>query len=113
MKKIIKNVTDDDLISRTFFIPDGVVEIGDWAFRYCSSLENIVIPASVKKIGGWAFRQCTNLKSITLPDSVKKIGTGAFSCCENLKNISLPKKVKLGKDVFLGCHPDLKIEYRD
>jgi len=27
--------------------------------------------------------------------------------------VSLPKKVKLSYSVFYGCHPELKIEYRN
>lgn len=87
---MIKNITDEDIINGSFIIPEGVAEIGKWAFSECWSLSSIIIPESVTKI--WDY---------------------AFDKCRSLKKVSLPKKVKLGNKVFFRCHPDLKIEYRD
>ena len=53
-------------------IPDGVTEIGGYAFSGCTSLESIDIPNSVTVIGWWAFQSCTSLESITIPNSVTR-----------------------------------------
>lgn len=47
-----------------FTVPDGVTEIGMYAFCYCLFLESLVIPESVKKIGSSAFSLCRNLSSV-------------------------------------------------
>ena len=39
-------------------IPDGITEIGDWAFSYCTGLMSVIIPDSVTKIGNGAFSNC-------------------------------------------------------
>ncbi|MBR1891640.1 MAG: leucine-rich repeat domain-containing protein, partial [Clostridia bacterium] len=45
-------------------IPDGVTNIGNYAFQHCSSLTSIVIPASVTSIGSYAFDGCSRLTSV-------------------------------------------------
>lgn len=60
-------------------IPNSVTTIGDYAFRSCSALKNIVIPKSVISIGYCAFACCFNLTSITIPNSVISIGGQAFA----------------------------------
>ena len=59
-------------------VPDGVTEIGDWAFLGCGSLTEIVIPNGVTKIGDWAFLGCGSLTEIVIPKSVTEIGGNAF-----------------------------------
>ena len=59
-------------------IPDGMTEIGDDAFRGCTSLKSIVIPDSVTRIGDYAFCYCNSLTGIVIPDSVTEIGYRAF-----------------------------------
>lgn len=83
-------------------IPDGVVEIGQWAFAE-TGLEKVVIPASVEKIGDAAFVRCKNLEEITLFNGVKEIGMGAFSETA-IKDIVLPNSVfVVGDSLFYGC----------
>lgn len=68
----------ENLKIRSVVIPDSVTEIGDEAFRGCTSLTSITIPGSVTAIGDWAFYGCTSLASVTILGSLKKIGCGAF-----------------------------------
>ena len=85
-------------------IPDGVTEIGDWAFSFCTALSSITIPDGVTKIGRQAFRNCTALSSITIPDSVTVIGDSAFKGCTSLASITIPDGVtKIGDFAFEGC----------
>ena len=39
-------------------IPEGVTEIGSWAFGYCYALRNVTIPSTVKAIGNYGFWDC-------------------------------------------------------
>lgn len=52
-----------------FSIGDGVTEIADEAFSYCTSLEKLEIPESVKKIGKCSFAFCKSLKQIVSKSS--------------------------------------------
>ena len=85
-------------------IPEGVTEIGDWAFERCRSLSSITIPESVTEIGRDAFYYCSNLKSITIPEGVREIGRDAFRYCSSLTSITIPESVReIGEDAFYGC----------
>ena len=60
-----------------FVIPEGVIEIGDYAFHNKSNLNSVVIPNTVTTIGE-SFQHCSNLKQIYIPSSVKTINTNCF-----------------------------------
>lgn len=46
-----------------YTIPDGVTNIDNYAFQYCTNLTDIIIPKSVTSIGTQAFYSCDNLVS--------------------------------------------------
>ncbi len=50
-----------DALVTDVVIPDGVTEIGDYAFIGCESIKSIAIPESVTEIGEKAFYRCPNL----------------------------------------------------
>lgn len=72
---------------------DGVVSIGDWTFRDCSSLSSIYIPESVTSIRGRAFYGCRSLTSIDIPEGVTSIAANVIVRCTSLKSIYIPKSV--------------------
>jgi len=83
---------------------DGLREIGESAFRWCSSLQSISIPSSVNKIGTGAFRNCSSLRRVVLSDGLEKIGTYAFAHCNALQSITIPSTVDdIGQSVFRFC----------
>ena len=56
-------------------IPNGVTNIMDYAFYFCTGLTNVTIPDSVTHFGEWAFMYCESLTNITIPSSVTYIGS--------------------------------------
>lgn len=75
-KMTIVNLNDAEILGieafasnkklRTVKLYEGLKEIGHGAFRWCTSLEKIVIPGSVEKIGRKAFQSCTKLKKVQI-----------------------------------------------
>lgn len=68
--------------------PEGITEIGDFAFAR-SALSEVRIPEGVTTIGYGAFYHCDDLKSVTIPSTVKEIEPNAFektAWLENWKN---------------------------
>ena len=93
-------------------IPDGVTEIGEWAFAYCSNLTSITIPDSVTEIGECAFYDCSGLTTINILNSVTEIGYAAFAYCTTLTAITIPDSVTtIGDNAFYGCYKLKKIVY--
>lgn len=85
-------------------MPDGITEVGDYAFECCANLEEITLPDSLKTIGEGAFSACTKLSAIELPDNIEVIKKGAFLYCQSLKSIELPENIQeMGNFVFSNC----------
>lgn len=50
---------------RSYVVPEGTKEIGEWAFASCRELARVAIPASVEKIGREAFANCDKLRAVS------------------------------------------------
>lgn len=87
-------------------VEDGVVSIGDYAFRNCCNIENAIISACVTTINEKAFGgEFSKLKKVTFGENSKltTIGNEAFSYCE-IDSITIPENVTaIGTGAFLGC----------
>lgn len=83
-----KNITE-------VYIPEGIKEIGGYAFEDCVNLKSVIIPEGVTTIGYSAFYKCKNLSSIVVPDSVTKIDNEAFYACDSLTSFKFPSNLKL------------------
>ena len=59
-------------------IPEGISEIGRYAFAGNNLLENITIPESVEKINNLAFYSCYGLKTIIMPKTDITFGLYVF-----------------------------------
>src|SRR5574344_1417336 len=94
-----KNIPDYafDGLSRLSYVklPDGVISIGDYAFRG-TQIWNIVIPSSVTSIGQYAFKE-TRIKNIKFADNsqLQSIGYEAFRSCNSLSEFVMPSHVKV------------------
>lgn len=85
-------------------IPDGVTEIKDYAFYFCTEFTSVTIPDCVTSIGNYAFGYCSKMTSITIGESVTSIGAGAITDCRSLTTVKIPDSVvDLGDGVFQRC----------
>ena len=90
--------------------PSSLGEIGDYAFKDCSSLTEIDIPQHITKINCGSFMGCSSLKRINLPDSQTNIGSRASKSCPNWTSTDIPNSLFIIKGVttiersaFEGC----------
>ena len=64
-----------------------VVRIADMAFYSMSSVRSLVLPEGLEEIGEFAFAKCVQLESVKIPTTLKTMATGVFYGCEKLKDI--------------------------
>lgn len=57
-----------------------VIAIGEHAFER-ASLTAIILPEGITEIGWFAFYECQNLAGVTLPSTVREIGYAVFDGC--------------------------------
>lgn len=81
-------------------IPEGVLEIQEYAFEGNSKLSDVNIPEGVEKIGNGAFRNCTQLTSASISGGA--ICTDAFEGCTKLTNVSISAET-IGSNAFVDC----------
>lgn len=100
----------------SYVVPDGVKEIGEYAFSF-SEIKQVKLPEGLEKVGEYAFYS-SELYNIDLPSSLKEIGDYAFnSYLNNIKTVVVPANVeKIGDssfdcDVIAILNPDCEIEY--
>ncbi|MBQ3266275.1 MAG: leucine-rich repeat protein [Ruminococcus sp.] len=112
---------------KTLDLNNGLISIGDGAFRGCKSLREFIAPTSLSYIGQQAFcgdsaigsasvrgndlsvsyhafQDCTGLKYVLLSDGVCAIYDNAFDGCTALEGISIPADVsRIGTSALSGC----------
>lgn len=85
-------------------VPEGIVEIDEYAFASCKNLQSIKFPTTLKFIGAGAFKECRQLEEAIIPEGVTEIREYAFRECYSLRKVSLPTTVKiLYSNMFCGC----------
>lgn len=78
----------------TVTIPEGVVEIGDYAFRDCGAVSSITLPLTVKKVGKECFAGCVSLTSLELDaTSITTIPERLLAGCSSISAVKWPESV--------------------
>ena len=84
-------------------IPEGVIDIGPYAFNKCTLLQRVIFPNSLTFIWAYAFAGC-GLSEIDLSENVSDLGTGCFSDCAELKTVELNKNISyIPSECFTRC----------
>lgn len=92
-------------ISR-LYIPKTVKYIGEYAFKDCGRIEEIVFDPDITElyIDEGAFMDCDNLKGIKLPNFIKEIAPRTFYGCMGMQEIKLPDNLAvIGESAFEEC----------
>lgn len=84
-------------VPKTVVLPEGLVHIGDCAFRG-EPVEAVEVADSVEFIGDYAMADCKSLEKIILPKNLSFIGKGAF----HNSSIKFVHYHCTRRDVFLG-----------
>ncbi|MBR3134747.1 MAG: leucine-rich repeat domain-containing protein [Clostridia bacterium] len=85
-------------------IPGTVTSIGESCFLWCYALKEVNIKEGVNELSNYAFQYCTGLKYISIPSSVSTMGVGCFNKCMNLENVDIQgNNITLGNRCFLEC----------
>ena len=112
----------------TAIIPQGVTEIGAFAFADCRLLVKSEIPEGFYVLRAFLFRGCTALREVSLPSTIERVEGGVFAAtalvdvdlsrcralrsigercfagCEALGSVKLPEGVtSIGNSAFFGC----------
>lgn len=70
----------------SYVIPAGVTTIDPQAFAL-TPMTNVTVPDGVTEIGDFAFEDCNITPDVSIPASVTNIGSQAFASCYALSNI--------------------------
>ena len=85
-------------------VPEGVKEIGAFAFQNFAGIESLSLPEGLEKIGADAFMGCTGIKEIVIPESVTSIGQRAFAKCSAAQSVIIKNYfVSLEECAFEDC----------
>ena len=98
-----ENVFFDNEAIEEVVIPDSVVDIGNCAFRECSSLVKIEMGKNAALLGEAAFEGCVSLEEIILPDTLKTIRSSCFRGCTSLQKVVADGCTYIGDSAFMGC----------
>lgn len=87
--------------SKRVVIPEGINEIGAYAFVDNKIIRSIELSQDVKIIEEGAFQGCINLESFLFNENLISIKNNAFENCKKITSVRLPSNLLyLGSDVF-------------
>ena len=87
-------------LRKATILTDKLTEIGDFAFYWCSALEEVNIPDKITRIGEGAFFWNLRLSKINIPSTVTRIEKHAFDSAP-LDSIDIPAGVTfIGRNAF-------------
>ena len=72
VKSIYARAFYQNQVITSVIIPNGVTEIGDYAFSFCSRLATVTISKSVSSIGEGAFSDCGSLTTVYYEGTVEE-----------------------------------------
>ena len=90
---------------QSIVISEGITEVGERAFYWCTNCTSLTLPESLTAIREYGFNNLRALEYVTLPANLKTIEFCAFSECVALKEIVIPDSVTTcGSSAFSNCY---------
>ena len=84
--------------------PSTLTGIGESAFTYCHGLDQIILPDSVTSMGEYAFYAARGLRSVRLSERLSSIPYRAFGECTDLQKVYLDDyTTRIGEEAFNNC----------
>lgn len=85
-------------------LPEGIHEIGQYAFGWCDDLREIILPSSVSRAGAGVFLSCDQLRFAKLSESMYEVPEDMFAGCGQLLTVVLPHRTLwIGQSAFEDC----------
>ena len=101
----VENSANYDAFTNLIFEDvSSLSEIGTYAFRNCTSLNNVTFPNSLTTIGQYAFNGCSAFTNVTIPQNVTIVGKYAFGNCVNLTQINYNATIYGTYETFVFYH---------
>lgn len=102
VRRIADRAMERGRMSR-LILPEGLTEIGDYAFYRCDRLPAVSLPGDLRALGSGAF--CgSGLKKVRVPAGVKRIARMCFSGCESLAGVEFAEGVEyIEERAFADC----------
>lgn len=86
-------------------IPEGITEIPDMCFNYCSKISSVKFPSTLKVINRDAFYGARLTGNLVFPEGVVVIGSRAFSGCTQIQSVEFPSTLQtIQSSAFLNCY---------
>ena len=94
---------DTSLPIATLSLPEGLEEIGTYAFAGAASLTKLTLPENLKHIGDGAFSECQKLTQVVYHTKDAE-SQNLFENCKSLEKVTIGAKVqRLPNGIFSGC----------
>jgi len=77
-------IIDDNKNLHSFFIPNSITKIEEYAFSNWTNLTSIIIGSNIEYIGDYSFSNCGNLSNVDIISSLTYLGNNTFADCEKL-----------------------------
>ena len=88
---------------KTLELPN-LLSIGNEAFRWCHTLQKVVIPECINNIGITTFQGCLYMTEIQFPQTLTSIPYACLYACSALKSITLPPNItSIPQECFNAC----------
>ena len=112
VEKVPDNAFDGKQQLLSLKLPNTTKVVGNYAFRRCHGIEDLVLPTDLTEIGDEAFAG-TNIVTLDFNYALTKIGNRAFANTP-LKEVSFQNKVEsIGNEAFQGCNLEQELLFSE